>query len=90
MSRHYKQRTDFEQFVKTLIQLWYSMPESRLAIFVNLVAIVGIFALAFTGRVSGLAATTGIVLIQGSISAFLYGLARQLEEVEEQYEEPPR
>jgi len=86
----YNQYTGIVAIVYQLHRIWYAMPESRLAIFANIVAVLGILGLAFTGRVSGAVATVGIVIIQGSISAFLYGLARQLQEVEDQYSDDTR
>jgi hypothetical protein len=59
------------------------MPQSRLAVFVNLVAILGILGLAFTGRLPGEWAAASITIIQGGISAFLYKLAVIANEVDD-------
>lgn len=77
-----------ERVLLDIIRTIKVMPESRLAVLTNFLISAFILSLVYTGDVSGLVGTVGVVAINGSTSGILYAFAQTLEEAEEKQQHP--
>lgn len=83
-----RRRYPLEQFLRPIIRVLYTMPESRLAVITNFIISVYILTLIWTGDVGGTVGIFGVVVINGVTSGLMYAFGKALEEAEKRQQKP--